>query len=95
MIERKPARRFDLEPRFREELISRASVREGGDSWLGRKLGYSINFGFRVRQLKRGEVRPTYAQLKTLSEITGINLDEILRHTRKQGLKHERKRSLH
>jgi hypothetical protein len=72
--------RYCLEGGFREKLFKKAIEKEGGETHLGRKLGYAINFGFRARQLRRGEVRLSERQLWTLSSVTGISKDEILKH---------------
>lgn len=76
--------RYKIESEFREELFQKAVKMEGGETHLGRKLGYKINFGFRVRQLRRGEVSISERQLKELSSITKIRLQEIQQHSTEQ-----------
>lgn len=80
--------RFSLEEKFRVKLIEKAAEIEGGEAWLGRRLGYSINFGYRVRQLKRGEVSLDVVQLRVLSKITGISMDEIMKYAKLGGIRH-------
>lgn len=72
--------RYHLEPKFREKLFKKAAEREGGETYLGRKLGYSMNFGTHVRLLRKGEVSIDEKQLRILSSITHINWNEIQKH---------------
>jgi len=72
--------RYRLEPDFREKMFRRAVQEEGSETYVGRLLGYSINYGFRARQLRRGEIALSKEQLMTLSGITGISMEEILHH---------------
>lgn len=76
--------RYRLESEFRERLFTKAASVEGGETHLGRKLGYSINFGFRVRQLRSGEVSIDERQLRVLSHITRIGWDEIKKHIERE-----------
>jgi len=77
-----PTTRFLLDDEFRIKLFETAAKIEGGDAQLGRRLGYSINYGFRVRQLKRGEVSLHLDQLEKLSRITGIPMNVIMKFAR-------------
>ena len=81
--------RYRLEPEFRDILFKKAVQKEGGETHLGRKLGYSINFGFRVRQLRNGEVSIDERQLRVLSSIAQISWDEIQEHV--EGKKRSKK----
>ena len=77
-----PVTRFLLDEEFRIKLFEKAAKIEGGEAALGKRLGYAINYGFRVRQLKRGEVSLRLDQLEKLSKITGINMNEIMKFAR-------------
>jgi len=76
--------RYHLEPEFRERIFRKAAEKEGGETHLGRKLGYDINFGFRVRQLRNGKVSIDERQLRVLSSVTQISWYEIQKHIEEQ-----------
>jgi len=78
------AARFILEKKFRIKLFETAAKIEGGEAPLGKRLGYAINHGYRVRQLKRGEVSLRLDQLEELSEITGISINKIMKFARRK-----------
>lgn len=87
-----PGKRFFLDDEFRAKLFEIAAKIEGGDAPLGKQLGYAINYGYRVRQLKRGEVTLRLDQLEKLSGITGISMNEIMKFAKpKTKIKQSRK----
>lgn len=74
--------RFQLDPEFRRTLFNLALERESSQAQVGRRLGYTGKWkGKRFRELRDGIIKTiALHQLKRLSEITGIPLEEILRH---------------
>ena len=78
-------RGFALEPKYRAYIFDLASKTVGGDTWLGRALGYSLNYGYRVRRLRSGEVLLSNSKLRTLSRITNVPLSDILAHVERTG----------
>jgi len=74
-------KKFSLETSFRDLLFTKAYDKSGSLTQLGRKLGYTgPSPNWYVNRMWRGEQSITLLQLKVLSEITGISLNEILQH---------------
>jgi hypothetical protein len=70
-----------LDSEFREKLFNLALEREGNEASVGRSLGYQVAKGRRFRELRDGITKTiSLSQLKKLSEITNIPIDEILKH---------------
>jgi hypothetical protein len=70
-----------LNSEFREKLFHHALEKEGSEASVGRRLGYQVAKGRRFRELRDGITKTmSLHQLKKLSEITDIPIDEILKH---------------
>jgi hypothetical protein len=65
--------RYFLKEEFREKIFKKAVDKEGSEAYLGRKLGYTRNAGYRFRELRRGEKSTDKRQLKVLADIAEIN----------------------
>ena len=74
--------RLKLDPEFRRKLFNLALERGGGQAQVSRRLGYTGKWkGKRFRELRDGIIKTiALHQLKTLSDITGFPLEEILRY---------------
>ena len=79
---KKNSARLQLDPEFRRKLFNLALERDGSKAQLGRRLGYTGKWkAKRLTELRDGIIKTiALHQLKELSEITGIPLEEILRH---------------
>jgi len=63
------------------KLFNLALEKEGRESQVGRRLGYQVAKGRRFRNLRDGITKSiSYQHFETLSEMTGIPLEEILKH---------------
>ena len=73
--------RFELETEFRRMLFNLAE-KEGSMAQIGKRLGYTGKHkGKRFTELRNGHTKTmSIHQLKRLSDVTGIPLEEILRH---------------
>jgi len=75
--------RFQLDPEFRRKLFNLALEIEGSEARVGDRLGYEVAKGRRFRELRDGITKTIgFHQLKILSEITGVPLEEILKHAK-------------
>ena len=84
-------KKFFLTDNFRESLFKKAYEKVGSLIQLGRKMGYTgPSPNWYVRRMWRGEQAITFRRLKILSEIAGMSMDEILRHSTEV---HKRKRA--
>jgi len=73
--------RFILDTEFRSKLFNLALEREGSEAQVGRRLGYQVAKGRRFRELRDGVIKSmSIHQLERLSKMTGISLEEILKH---------------
>lgn len=93
---KKNAARYQLDPEFRRKLFNLALERGGSMAQMGKRLGYKGKWkGKRFKELGDGVIKTiALHQLKELSEITSIPLEEVHRHAtpiRAQSRKRERK----
>jgi hypothetical protein len=47
--------RYFLKEEFREKIFKKAIDKESSEAYIGKKLGYTRNAGYRFRQLQKGE----------------------------------------